>query len=388
MRLLIIGENFHAGVGVHVRHLVEAALAQGDTVHVVYVRGKLGEPDIEFRHFPGLIYEQLGTGTEPISALEVLRKVRSISPDVILCPKGGVSNGRLWFDVAARFLAPEVITVEHSMPPTPPVPGRPYLGLIPRLSLWWRWSSFRMKVRAHLPTRIVAVSGRLGSALISSGYPSDKVKVVPNGVDVEQHRRDASQRETFRKQWGLKDNAVVFGTVGRVSFEEKRQDLLLDSFCRLREHPGLPPVYLAVVGDGPDMATLRRRVAERGVGDQVLLLGWASYPVKELSALDAYVLTSVAEGFCYSLVEAMACELPCIATRVGVAEEALSDGVAGWLIDVDDETALVKAMLEVATLSPEQRKSMGQSARNTAEAKFSGSVQAGLMRQVLASASS
>lgn len=386
MRLLIIGENFHAGVGVHVRQLIEAALAQGDAVHVVYVRNKLGDPDIEFRHFPGLVYEQMGTGKQPVSTWEILRKVRSISPDVVLCPKGGVSNGRLWFDVAARFLAPSVITVEHSMPPTAPLPGRPYFGLVPRLSLWWRWSSFRMKVRARLPSRIVAVSGRLGRALVSSGYPADKIRVVPNGVDVAVHRRDASQRAAFRAQWGLEENAVVFGTVGRVAFEEKRQDLLLDAFSRLREHAELPPTYLAVIGDGPDMAELRRKVTERGLDGNVLLLGWATYPVKELSALDTYVLTSVAEGFCYSLVEAMACELPCIATRVGVAEEALSDGRAGWLIDVDDETALVQAMHAAATASPATRTAMGQAARSAAEAKFSGSLQADRMRDVLASA--
>jgi glycosyltransferase involved in cell wall biosynthesis len=171
--------------------------------------------------------------------------------------------------------------------------------------------------------------------------PAGQVRVVPNGVDLGR----------FSPAGHTGGAGVLWlGLMGAV----KRLDVLLDA---LASYGG--PAVLA--GDGPLRAEVAARAA--GLGGRVTLPGFVADPVPLLAAADAFVLCSAAENMPLSLLQAMACGLPVVATRVGGVPEVVRDGVEGLLVPPGDAAALAAAL---ASVTP----SMGVAARARAEAAY------------------
>ncbi|HQU87686.1 MAG TPA: glycosyltransferase [Denitromonas sp.] len=125
-----------------------------------------------------------------------------------------------------------------------------------------------------------------------------------------------------------------------------------------------------LVGDGPLRPELEAEVATAGLSDVVCLAGARDDVPAIMAALDCFVLPSQAEGISNTLLEAMACGLPVIATRVGGNCELVVDGETGWLVPPEDPRALADAMSNMAN-DPVRRQQMSHAARARAVTQFS-----------------
>ena len=143
------------------------------------------------------------------------------------------------------------------------------------------------------------------------------------------------------------DGLIVVGTVGRLS-PVKHQRLLVDAFaraCATAAPDVAARMRLLLVGDGPDRAALETQVAATGIAERVWMTGSRDDVPALMADLDLFVLPSLAEGISNTILEAMACGLPVIATRVGGNAELVDAGRVGTLVPSDDVAAMAEALV-------------------------------------------
>ena len=219
---------------------------------------------------------------------------------------------------------------------------------------------------APLVHHFVTVSADLRRWLIEDvRVPAAKVTAIHNGVDLSRFGR-AGKLES-RMRLALPADAPIVGTVGRLD-PVKDQVGLIRAFAQVRtQHPA---AVLVVAGDGPCRAELERVAAGLGQRDHVRLLGNRDDIPTVMSALDVFVLPSIAEGISNTILEAMATGLPVVATRVGGNPELVEEGVGGALVPRSDPDALAAA-IAAYTGDPELRRRHGQASRQRAIGHFS-----------------
>lgn len=178
-------------------------------------------------------------------------------------------------------------------------------------------------------------------------------RVVPNGVDLDRFAEAAEgEREAERARLGLPDGPLAV-VVGRLA-PQKGQDVLLDAWPEVRER--VPGAGLVLVGDGPDRPALEARQVEG-----VRFAGKRPDPRAWLVAADVVVLPSRWEGMSLSLLEAMACGRPVVATDVAGMREAVGDE-AGAVVPVASAPALARAVAE-RLADPGRASAEGQAGR-------------------------
>jgi len=194
----------------------------------------------------------------------------------------------------------------------------------------------------------IALSAPIGRYLEARvGVPASGISRICNGVDTERFR-PAADRAGVRARIAasaLPPRAFVVGAVGRLA-AVKNLPMLIDAFGRVRaRNPAFAhAARLALVGDGPEAASLARAIAQAGLTEHAWLAG-ARHDVPDcLQALDLLCLPSLAEGISNALLEAMASGLPVVATAVGGNDELVVDGRTGRLVGSGDVAALADAI--------------------------------------------
>jgi glycosyltransferase involved in cell wall biosynthesis len=129
-------------------------------------------------------------------------------------------------------------------------------------------------------------------------------------------------------------------------------------------------VGLAIAGDGPEHGRLNQLVGELGMADRVRLLGFVADPPAFYEAMDVYALSSRREGLPNVLLEAMAFEVPIVATSVAGVPKLVDDRESGLLIPAEDLDALVATLGPLCDDAPLRRR-LGQSGRETVVNRFS-----------------
>lgn len=203
-----------------------------------------------------------------------------------------------------------------------------------------------------------------------AGVPLRRFEIVYNGVDARRFT-PRTDRAALRATLGLPPETFVIGTVGRFD-PMKRYDLLIEAVARLREEDrsgSMPAVQLVFAGDGPEETRLRETAARLGVERDVRFLGRRSDVPAVLAALDLFTLTSRGEGMSNAILEAMACGLPVVATRVGGNAEIVMDGETGLLIESANVEQLVAALRRLIG-QPGVRAAMGAAGRQRVESAF------------------
>lgn len=182
--------------------------------------------------------------------------------------------------------------------------------------------------------------------------------VVHLGCDTNVFKPAKSKAEA-KKRLGISPDTIVVGYHGRLS-REKDLRTGLRGFLRVgRKHNK----HFLVVGDG--LESIKKMLARPKVTHQDSV----DDVVPFLQAMDIYVLSSLTETTCLSILEAMACEVAVATTKVGFVKDYISDGKNGLFFDVGNSWQLAKK-LEYLMLNPVKMKTMGRSARETVKKRF------------------
>ena len=188
------------------------------------------------------------------------------------------------------------------------------------------------------------LSTRSHQLLAAKGFKTDHIFPLPNGIDIDKFCPNPNQRSHVEQP----ERDLL--CVARLEFP-KGVDILLHAWGRMmneddqwRAH--LKP-RLLLAGDGTLRAQLQRIVQELGIEESVVFLGSHKDVVPLLQQAWGFVLPSRWEGMPNALLEAMACGLPSIATRVSGSEDIIQDGINGLLVEPEDPIALAQAMRKI-----------------------------------------
>ncbi len=228
--------------------------------------------------------------------------------------------------------------------------------------------------RLHSPLvhRYVALSEHIELYLRDRvGIASARIERICNGVDCERFAPSRDIRRAFPHVAFRDERLVIFGTVGRLEPVKNQLTLARAFVAALAREPGARErMRLVIVGDGSLRPAIERVLDEAGARDLAWIAGERSDVAQLLPAFDVFVLPSLAEGISNTILEAMACGVPVVATAVGGSVELVATGETGELVPSADAEAFAGAMLRIGS-SGELRERMGAAARARAAREFS-----------------
>ncbi len=210
---------------------------------------------------------------------------------------------------------------------------------------------------------VFSVSGDLHRTCSVIGVKPDKNILLENGIDTVEYTRK-QPIEAAKKQLGFDPARILIGAAGRLE-PEKAFDLLIRALPKLPE-----TVDLAIIGEGGDRPRLESIIVELGLQSRVKLAGWQSDVKSYFEAMDLFALSSLREGLPNVLLEAMALEVPCVATRIAGIPKLITDAIDGSLIEPGDLDSLTTG-LKTLVLSPGKRAEFAHAARNTILNRYS-----------------
>jgi glycosyltransferase involved in cell wall biosynthesis len=189
----------------------------------------------------------------------------------------------------------------------------------------------------------IAVSRSTLEFLVKQRFvPEDRVRLIWNGAPLDEFAPVPRERALdVRRQLGLADDALVVGTIGRLS-AQKGHRFLLEAAARLL--PRQPNARVLVAGDGDLMGELRAQAATLGIAERVVFAGHRTDVPDILGALDVFCISSLYEGTPLALFEAMASGKAIVSTSVDGCREVLEDGVTGVLVTPADAAALADGL--------------------------------------------
>lgn len=242
----------------------------------------------------------------------VMRQIRKWEPDII---HGAVFEGVSMAALAGSLSRTPVIVLEET--------GDPSIRS-------WR-GTVLLKGLSRLADACVGVSPPIGDYLRDElGLSASKVYQINNGVKPINKLSSEVSLEV-RREWEIAPDSFVVGSVGRIHNSHKRFTDLIDAVALLA--PELPRLHLLIVGSGRDLDLLKSHAEKLGISQRVTLTGYQYDVERYYSTMDAFALLSEQESFGLVVAEAMFCELPVVASRVGGMQHIVRDGETGFLVD-------------------------------------------------------
>jgi glycosyltransferase involved in cell wall biosynthesis len=201
--------------------------------------------------------------------------------------------------------------------------------------------------------RMLAVGEAVKDDILQSNPAVNPEKVINigNSIDLD-YFSSTIDKQIARRKFGIPENSFVFGTAGRLA-PTKGLRYLIRAFAQIKKRLG--NVELLIAGTGELKDRLEKRAAKLGCNSSVHFLGHVDNMPEFYSAVDVFVLPSVAEGLPKVIIEAMAAGILCIATNAGGIPEILGNGPCGLIIPLKNQNALADAMLKAANM-PQQEK--------------------------------
>ncbi len=220
------------------------------------------------------------------------------------------------------------------------------------------------RLTSSIPDCVTAVTQSVANTYTTSRLiPSDRLFVIPNGIDTNAWAPDASTRLRIRQQLGIGDEFLWVST-GR--FEPvKDHATLLKAFVSLPAQ-----THFALIGDGSLAVPVQRAAEKLGIHSRTHFLGFLEDPRPWLQAADGFVLASRWEGLPMALLEASSCALPSVVSDVPGNNEIISHSLSGILVPPANPDALAAGMARLLQMHPEERAIMGKEARESVVARY------------------
>jgi N-acetyl-alpha-D-glucosaminyl L-malate synthase BshA len=326
------------GSGIVATELGKALAHRGHQVHLI-------SSDMPFRlteFHPGLSFHQVHTPSYPLfhepqyvlsMANKVVQVARAFSLDILhahyAVPHATAARLAQHVLGATGSQAPQVVTTLHGTD----------------ITLVGNDQSFSEIVAFSIEQSdgVTAVSASLRDATRNELGVRREIEVIPNFLDCSMYRRKdvPDLRRRFAPDAGTKllMHMSNFRPV-------KRIESVMRVFARVA---GRIRARLLLVGDGPDLPLAYRLGRELGVASLVDALGEQEGVIPLLSTADVFLLPSAQESFGLAALEAMACEVPVVASRVGGLPEVIDDGVTGLLHPPDDLDAMAESAVRLLT---------------------------------------
>ena len=191
-------------------------------------------------------------------------------------------------------------------------------------------------------------------------YRTNRMKVVPNGIDADRFTPDPEVRVQVREEIGIAPDVMLVGLIARFHPAKDHETFLRAAGLLHQRHPD---VHFLFAGQEmvPENHTLTRLIAENNLRQAVHLLGARRDIACVTTALDISCLSSWSESFPNVLLEAMACGVPCVTTDVGDCAFVVGD--TGRIVPPKNPEALAAALDEMVSMQEFERTSLGQRAR-------------------------
>ena len=211
---------------------------------------------------------------------------------------------------------------------------------------------------------VTAVSESLRQDTLRDLPVRAEIKVIPNFLDCRIHRRISDAALAARYRGADPATRIVMHVSNFRAV--KRPEAVVEVFRRIRARV---PARLLLVGDGPELAPACRLARELGLGSDIDPIGEQEQVVPLLSVADLFLLPSTEESFGLAGLEAMACGVPVIASRVGGLPEVIDDGVSGFLHAPDDLEGMAASALSLLT-DPARHAKMSAASLRTVHERF------------------
>ncbi|MCK9361109.1 glycosyltransferase family 4 protein [Patescibacteria group bacterium] len=340
-------QQFLAGFSVWLKN-------QGHDVTVLAGDGEWLKERCVANHIPFIHLKKMGREIDPLrdpsAILELRRVLKDLKPDAVELNSAKMS---IVGSIAARLAGVPRVVYR--------IGGWTFREVLPAHKLWIYRNAER--VTGKLKDVIICVNPDDVRLANEVGIKArEAVIAVPNGIDLPRFDTVLKPRDVSRDM--LQASGFVFGTTANF-FPPKDLPRYMEA-CKL-VHDAEPNARFLVLGDGLQRKEIETKRHELGLDEIVWLPGARNDAGALLAGFDAFVLPSSKEGMSFSLLEAMAARLPCIATDVGAAKWMLAD--AGLVVPKMDPKALAEAMLRVMR-EPELRAKLAQNARHQIETRF------------------
>jgi glycosyltransferase involved in cell wall biosynthesis len=311
---------------------------------------------------PGLDISVIRHKEVPVSLWGWVKLFRASQPDVVVFIYSWIwtfpwiaSVGAWLAGIRRRF------SIQHLI--VPKSPNRSPIRRVVRLL----FGPVKSRIAADLFYATICVSNALRDSLVKDfGFPARKMRTIHNGVSLSEFVPSESNGVQMRAKLRLRSDEFILVCAARLS-KQKGIDILLQAVARV-VRDGLC-CKCVIVGDGPLREQLGEQAREMGLSGHVFFEGFREDVRPYLQAGSAFVLASHQEGLPLSILEAMACGLPCIVTDVGGNAEAITHQLNGLVVPPGSVDAIASAISYLAT-HPHERAQMSRAARATASEAF------------------
>ena len=215
---------------------------------------------------------------------------------------------------------------------------------------------------------VIAISKPVAQHLNADlGVAQNKIHLIANGIDLNRFlMANEKLRRSVRKKMDMGDTPLI-GIIARLS-DVKGISVLIKAMPNVLKE--IPSAHLMIVGQGPEDAALKKLTRDLLLTTHVRFENIINQTQELLPAFDVFVMPSLMEGLGLSVMEAQACGIPVVASRIGGLVDLIEDGKSGFLVPCNDPAALANRIIGVLR-NPQQSQVMAQQARLNLEKYFS-----------------
>lgn len=307
---------------------------------------------------------------EPESFAEWFRLIQRARADIIVFCYSWI-QAFPWQAPVAALLAgvKRRVSIQHLIPSLapPPIVGGSFECTVRRMVGKRARYFLRGFIAGYVCNTTICVSDAVRDALVNDfRLPAGKTITIRNGVSTSSFAPSVTDGAAMRSRLGIPRDDFLLVCVARLA-EAKGVDVLLEAIALVIRR-GVACKCI-IVGDGPLKEMLLQQRRSRGLDGVVFFEGFQEDVRPYLQAGSAFILTSHLEGLPLSILEAMACGLPCIVTNAGGSAEAVADHIVGLVIPPASGVAAADAISYLAT-HPEERARMASHTRETVCRRF------------------